>query len=147
VLNVYIGEGCVLEGLAWVRLGSAKEALVAEKQGCPSLVHELNSPKQATDPRTKCPSHPRCLGLSPNHLVSRTTTRVQRPNEQQTSKIMIPQNFNVCSCHSTFCAKCIYKGDMGLEQPHCPTKGTEGTRDERFQAYGSTRCVSPSHVA
>ncbi|MFS8012210.1 hypothetical protein Hanom_Chr14g01318161 [Helianthus anomalus] len=35
---------------------------------------------------------------------------------------MISQKINVCSCHFTFCAKCIYKGDQGLEQPLCPSK-------------------------
>ncbi|MFS7935869.1 hypothetical protein Hanom_Chr05g00408591 [Helianthus anomalus] len=30
---------------------------------------------------------------------------------------MIPQKFNVCSCHLTFCAKCIYRGGVGVEQP------------------------------
>jgi hypothetical protein len=32
------------------------------------------------------------------------------------SKIMIPQNFNVCSCHLAFYAECIYRGVVGIEE-------------------------------
>jgi len=86
-------------------------------------------PKRPTLPENQASSPTRCLEKLPRGLVSRTLTRGQpqmisdlahqlviSAQRLGFSKIMIPQKFNVCSCHFAFCAECIYEGVVGVER-------------------------------
>jgi hypothetical protein len=51
-------------------------------------------------------------------------------------EIMIPQNFNVRSCHLAFYAECIYREGMGLASPSAQPRaltdqGSRGHREPR----------------
>ena len=56
---------------------------------------------------------------------------------------MIPREFNIRSCHFTYRAKCIYRGEQGLEQPLCPSKGIMAAHKDGGLMPIQARCRSP----
>jgi hypothetical protein len=75
-----------------------------------------------TEPGPRAPGGPKTgfFNRDPHISWSRGLTQIFVPIRCRLlgfSKIMIPQKFNVCSCHFTFYTKCIYRGGVGVEQP------------------------------
>ena len=67
-----------------------------------------------------------------------------RPRLVGFSKIMIPQNFNVYSCHYANCSECIYRGGVGVERP-CPDKVGRQAKKWRFNVQ-ETKASPPCRI-